>query len=323
MRGAKVVSLSLSAALLAVGLTACGTGNGNVKTQSVRNNGSKYNVNSLPQNRMFTRNTNGQNSQMNGMRYSAALSNKVAQLKEVQSAHVVVTDRDAYVAITRHNNANRNGVTTRGTGAGSMLNGSRANGPTNLGTNLGTTNVAGPYGADYGTRGMTDNGLAGNMGMTGRTGNNLGAGYTTRGATNGTVNRMNTNSTTDTGTGMGMGMGAGMGMRGQVTDRIPQNLKDSISDTVKKASPHVQNVYVSEDSDFVTEMGNYGLKSRGGEALNTLSSDFQTLIDRIFPGRAGTMTGPNGYAPTTPNHMNTNSYRGGMTTDGYTGGVTR
>lgn len=317
MRGAKVVSLSLSAALLAVGLTACGTGNNNVKTQSVRNNGSKYNVNSLPQNRTFTRNTDGQNNNMSSMRYSSALSNKVAQLKEVQSAHVVVTDRDAYVAITRHgngninsnHNANRNGVTTRGTGTRSMLDHSYAN-RTN---NLGTTNVAGPYGSDYGTRGMADNGLAGSEGFIGRTGNNMGVGNTTRGATNGSVNSLNTNNTTGTRGRIG----------GQVTDQVPQQLKDSITQAVKQASPHIRNVYVSEDSDFVTEMGNYGLKSRGGAPLHNLSNDFQTLIDRIFPGRAGTMTGPNGYAPTTPNNINTNGYRGGITTDGYRGGVTR
>lgn len=315
MRGAKVVSLSLSAALLAVGLTACGTGNNNVKTQSVRNNDGRYNVNSVPQNRTFTRNTNGQNNKINSMRYSSALSNKVAQLKEVQSAHVVVTDRDAYVAITRHgNNVNRNGATThgattRGTGARSMLDGSYANRT----TNLGTTNVAGPYGADYGTRGMGDNGLAGSAGFIGQTGNNLGAGYTTRGATNGSVNRLNTNNTAGTRAGIG----------GQVTDRVPQQLKDSITHAVKKSAPHVRNVYVSEDSDFVTEMGNYGTKSRGGAPLHNLSSDFQTLIDRVFPGRSGTMSGPNGYAPTTPNNINNSGYRGGITTDGYRSGVMR
>ncbi|MNI48512.1 Sporulation lipoprotein [compost metagenome] len=166
MRGAKVVSLSLSAALLAgtVGLTACGNGTGtnNVKTQSVRNNDGRYNVNSLPQNRMFTRNTNGQQNKINSMRYSAALSNRVAQLKEVQSAHVVVTDRDAYVAITRHGSHNGitthgAGVTTRSNGLASPNHGTIANGV----TNRGTTNVSGPYGADYGTRGIADNGLAG------------------------------------------------------------------------------------------------------------------------------------------------------------------
>lgn len=316
MRGAKVVSLSLSAALLAVGLTACGTGTNNVKTQSVRNNGGKYNVNSLPQNRMFTRNTDGQNNKINSMRYSSALSNKVAQLKEVQSAHVVVTDHDAYVAITRHGNTHHNGVTTRGTGVTGRTNSlmTPTDGITAKGiTNRGTANVAGPYGADYGTRGMADNGLAGSAGFIGRTGNNLGAGYTTRGTTNGTVNRLNTNNTT----------GTGAGISGQVTDRVPQQLKDSITHAVKKSAPHIRNVHVSEDSDFVTEMGNYGTKSRGGAPLHNLSSDFQTLIDRVFPGRTGTMTGPNGYAPTTPNNINTNGYRGGITTDGYRGGVTR
>ncbi|SDF28088.1 sporulation lipoprotein, YhcN/YlaJ family [Fontibacillus panacisegetis] len=315
MRGAKVVSLSLSAALLAgtVGLTACGTTRNNVKTQSLRHPDGKYNVNSLPQNRMFTRNTNGHHNKINSMRYSAALSNRVAQLKEVQAAHVVVTDRDAYVAITRHGN----GVTTHGThlttrsnGLVSPNHGIIANGVTN---NRGTTNVSGPYGANYGTRGIADNGLAGSstgiLGPVG-VGNNMGTGYTTRGTTtDGTLHRMNT--TTGTGT------------TGRVTDRVPQKLKDSIAHTVKKSAPHIRNVYVSEDADFVTEMGNYGTKSRSGAPLHNLTADFQTLINRVFPGRTGTMTGPSGYAPTTPSNVNTNGYRGGVTTDGFMGGVTR
>lgn len=319
MRGAKVVRLSLSAALLAgtVGLTACGngTGNNNVKTQSLRNNDGRYNVNSLPQNRMFTRNTNGQHNKINSMRYSAALSNRVAQLKEVQAAHVVVTDRDAYVAITRHGNQNgmtthgagmttrgmtTRGMTTRSNGLVSPNHGTIANGV----THPGTTNVSGPYGANYGTRGIADNGLAGSSaGIVGPVGNNMGTRYTTRG-------------TTTTGTGT-------TGTTGRVTDRVPQKLKDSITHTVKKSAPHIRNVYVSEDADFVTEMGSYGTKSRSGTPLHNLTADFQTLIDRVFPGRTGTMTGPNGYAPTTPNNMNTNGYRGGITTDGYMGGVTR
>lgn len=316
MRGAKVVSLSLSAALLAssVGLTACGTGNNNVKTQSLRNTHGNYNVNTLPQNRMFTRNTDGRTTKIHSMRYSAALSNKVAQLKDVQSAHVVVTDRDAYVAITRHGQ-HRTGVTTHGAGVTTRSYGnglvSPNHGVTTDGlTHRGTTNVSGPYGANYGTRGIADNGLAGSSsGLMGPLRNNLGTGYTTRGttATDGTLHRMNTTT----------------GTTGHVTDRVPQKLKDSIANTVKKTAPHIHNVYVSEDADFVTEMGNYGTKSRGGAPLHNLTADFETLINRVFPGRAGTMMGPNGYAPTAPNQTNINGYRGGITTDGYRGGITR
>lgn len=385
MRMKKMINLSLSAALLAgmVGLTACGTrtDNNNVRTQSVRNHdGRNYDVNSLPQgNRNFSRSAgSGQNQRIRSLTYSPSLSNKVAGLSDVRSAHVVVTGNDAYVALTLHDKAGttRTGTTgTTGTGTtgtpgitgttrGTTGTTSRMSGlSTGLGNTTGTTNYGGPYGAGYGTRGAGDDGLGrgfngrsgvmGNLfglgqgGMTGRnttvpngttgygmgnygtTGN--GYGYGTTGHDYGTGVGAGTMRGAGTGTMRGMGTGTmhnlGNGTTaGRVTDFVPQRVKDEVSRVVKRSAPHIRNVYVSGDTEFVNQVGTYATHSRGGATLHGYIADFETMINRVFPHRTGTMTGPNGYAPTTPNRMhNTTGGAGGagFTTGGYSGGVTR
>lgn len=333
MRGAKVVNLSLSAALLAgmALMAGCGDGKGdnNVRTQSLRGNNRNYDVNSLnPSNRLFSRSAGGgQDMRIRSLRYSPALSNKVAQLGDVQTAHVVVTDRDAYVGVTLHG--------TNTTGRTSAYGVQRPNG-----VGLGTTNVGGPYGADYGTRGAADNGLArgndraglgglfdlgrglfgtgnnvnrsnnGSMLGTGTTGNRFGSMYP--GGTRGTTNTPS-------------GFTTGNGALGAGTSNVSQDLKNRIEAAVKQAAPHIRNVYVSNDSDFVSTIGQYATESRGGGTLNNFISDFETLINRVFPGRAGTMTGPNGYAPTRPNAgMGNGTGTGARDMNaGFTGGTTR
>ncbi len=351
-----MIHLSLSAALIAgmVGLTACGTrtDNNNVKTQSLRNNdGRNYDVNSLPQgNRLFSRSAgNGQTQRITSLKYSSALSNKVAGLRDIQTAHVVVTDRDAYVALTLHGARNNAGT---GAGTGSRMSGMSTG--TSMGinnNNRGTTNFGGPYGADYGTRGAGDDGLA--RGLTGRSGTagsllditrgGNGSGLMTgRGAGNGLdfdggmgtrgMNSNNSNSYGMNGNGNGTMRGMGTGTfnglgngteAGRVTDNVPQKVKDQVSSTIKKTAPHIRNVYVSGDSDFVTQVGNYATQSRGGATLHGFIADFEKMIQRVFPSRTGTMTGPNGYAPTTPNGINGGTNGSGINRNGFSGGVTR
>ena len=352
MRGAKVVNLSLSAALIAgMALVAgCGDGKGdnNVRTQSLRGNNRNYDVNSLnPGNRLFSRSAgSGQDTRIHSLRYSPALSNKVAQLRDVQTAHVVVTDRDAYVGVTLHG-MNMNGRT-------SAYGMQRPNG-----MGLGTTNVGGPYGADYGTRGAGDNGLArgndraglgglfdlgrgwfgtgnnvsrnnnGSIQGTGTTGNrsgsmypggNMGMSSVNRG-TGTTTDRMGTRGMTNTPSGFTTGNGA----LGAGTSNVSQDLKNRIEAAIKQTAPHIRNVYVTSDSDFVSTIGQYATESRGGGTLNNYIRDFETMLNRVFPGRAGTMTGPNGYAPTRPNAgMGNGTGTGARDMNaGFTGGTTR
>ncbi|MFD1178270.1 YhcN/YlaJ family sporulation lipoprotein [Paenibacillus puldeungensis] len=344
MRGLKVLNLSLSAALLVgtVGIAGCGYNRDNkVRTQNVRNNTARtYDVNSLTDgHRMFTRSAgHGHDERIRSLRYSRALSNTVAQMRDVKTADVVLTDRDAYVAVTLNGN-----FTGRTTNFGTMQT------PTSFGR--GTTNVAGPYGADYGTRGVGDDGLG--RGLLGRTGMNatenaaLDSGYT-RGLGTGMSSRsgsmypsnMGPNvtrgiGTTGTGT-TGTGTNADMlttdnynsysynnysAYKPTITDYVPQHLKDSIEATVKKSAPHIRNVYVSGDREFVSRMGTYTMGTRNGGTLHNVIDEFQLMIQRVFPGRTGTMTGPNGYTPTSPNTGA--GMRTGGTGGGFTGGTSR
>lgn len=297
MRMKKMIQLSLSAALITgmVGLTGCGTraDNNNVRTQSLRNNEGRNDVNSIPQgNRLFSRSAgNGQSQRITSLKYSPALSNKVAGLRDIQTAHVVVTDQDAYVALTLHGEGNHAGTGSRISGLSTGTSTGMSTGMSR-GTSMGSTNV--------------DDGLA--HGLTGRSG------------TAGSLFDMNGNSGmgTDTMNGLGNGTEAG-----RVTDNVTQQVKDQVSDVIKKTAPHIRNVYVSEDSDFVSQVGNYATQSRGGATLNDFMADFENMIQRVFPARAGTMTGPNGYAPTTPNENNGGMNNSGINRNGFSGGVTR
>lgn len=379
MRIAKVVSLSLSATLLAsmVGITGCGTrtDQGNLKSQGVRNkNYRNYDVNSLRDgDRNFTRSLgNGQSERINSLKYSPALSNKVSQLSEVQSAHVVVTDRDAYVAVTLHGNqhgravAPGRGMTTNygatgygtnnvlnGRTPGTMNNGVTGNqtgyGPTGYGTSYGTTG----YGTTgYGTTPRTHSGVndgtrvndglgRGLMGRSGVAGSLFDtATRGNRGATgmNGGADGMlgmksmrNRNTTNVDGTGNGSVVGLGAGTGAALVDNVPQSVKDNISKAVKKTAPHIRNVHVSGHQEFVTHVSNYATQSRTGATLQGYVSDFEHLVNRIFPGRAGTMTGPNGYRNTgggagttgTGTGMSGTTGTGTGSGAGFSGGVTR
>lgn len=394
MRIAKVVSLSLSATLLAgmVGITGCGTrtDNNNMRSQGVRNNTQgNYDVNSLRDgNRNFTRSLgNGQSERINSLKYSPALSNKVSQLREVQSAHVVVTDRDAYVAVTLHGNQHGRaigpgrGMTTNygatGYGTTNVLDGN-TRGAVNYGTagnmmGYGTRNGTGigtGYGTSYGTTGYGTTSRTPSYGTTGngttsrnpnglidgtRTDDGLGRGLMGRSGVAGSLfdtatrgNRGTTgmnggtdgigmkstrhrNTTNVDGTGNGSVVGLGTGTGAGLVDNVPQSVKDEISKAVKKTAPHIRNVHVSGHQEFVTHVSNYATQSRTGATLQGYVGDFEHLVNRIFPGRAGTMTGPNGYRNTgggtgstgTGTGMSGTTGTGTGSGAGFSGGVTR
>ncbi|WMT40184.1 hypothetical protein RE628_23360 [Paenibacillus sp. D2_2] len=276
MRGYKIVSLSLSAALIAgmVSITGCGTTtkNNNVRTQSLRQTEHRYDVNSIkPGNRMFTRSAgHGTTHRIHSLKSSPILSNKISGLSDVQTAHVLVSDRDAYVALTLHNPHGVNhssGISAKGMGT-TPLNPSGVMRGTGTGLNNGTNYGTRGYGA-YGMNGIYGtNGLHGvnTDGLNGphRNGTGWGRTYSTPGTdgmagtygtnnfmTNGTrgTHGIRTNSVRPFGTsGTGTGTGA-------VRDYVPQHVKDEITKKIKKTAPHIQNVYISSDPDFVTGAG--------------------------------------------------------------------
>ncbi|GGF89691.1 YhcN/YlaJ family sporulation lipoprotein [Paenibacillus aceti] len=307
MRGHKIISLSLSAALIAgmVSITGCGTTtkNNNVRTQSLRQTEHRYDVNSVkPGNRMFTRSAgHGTTQRIHSLKSSPILSNKISGLADVRTAHVLVSDRDAYVALTLHDNngVNRSsGISAKGLGNPLNSTGiSRTRGTGMNGITNGTRGGTGAYGMNgtYGTNGLhgvNTNGLNGTYGTY-----NTNMGGTRGGTMNRSMSPFSTNTNNNTGT---------------VRDHVPQHVKDEITQKIKKTAPHIQNVYISSDPDFVTEAGGYTTQSRDGASLNGSISNFERIVERIFPGRTGTMTGPSGYTPSGVNNTTTDGYRTNM-----------
>lgn len=133
--------------------------------------------------------------------------------------------------------------------------------------------------------------------------------------------------------GVGTTRGFGTGT-GTVVDNVPQSVKDHISSVVKKTAPHIRNVHVSGNPEFMTHVSNYATQHRTGGTLQGHVRDFEHLVNRIFPGRAGTMTGPSGYRNTgtgttgtgttgTGTGMSGTTGTGTGSGTGFSGGVTR
>jgi hypothetical protein len=319
MNVSKFLRLSLSAALLTsvVGMTGCGmNAKSNIRSQSVRND----------QNHMRPYSTNEAGRYNAGyhhigsMRFSSALSTQVAKLPGVSAAHVVLTDRDAYVAVrlmennsTSYNRSNTNSYGLNGT---TDMN--------NMYGNRGGSSIAGDIGRagrDVG-RGVVDTGrdIVGGVANTGRnvvnditgTGRNMMNDMTGRG--NAGNSRMNSTNGTGTGTGMGMNrsnMNSNMGNMnnmGTNQDQVPQNVRDDITRLIKRSNKVVQNVYISSDESFMNEVEGYSTNSRGGGVIQDTMTGFERLVNRIFPfGNGNDDMGVNNYRNNRMNNrMNNN-----------------
>ncbi|SMG56623.1 YhcN/YlaJ family sporulation lipoprotein [Paenibacillus aquistagni] len=76
------------------------------------------------------------------------------------------------------------------------------------------------------------------------------------------------------------------------SDNLPANLKSQIADIVKKADPSIKNCYVSADANFVDRMNEYADHVRQGRPLQGLNTEFQEMINRLFPTNAANQTAP-------------------------------
>ncbi|ANS75568.1 hypothetical protein AWM70_13985 [Paenibacillus yonginensis] len=326
MRASKTLGLSLSAALVVgmVGLTGCGQ-NHKVGTQGVKNQTAhRLNVNSYDQ---------GQDNLRN-MKYSQVLSKKVTEIGSVRTAHVMTSGSEAFVAVSLN-------------GTNPSLGGTRASGNgTGMNNNMGTTNA---------TDGLTGPGALGTGNVTGRTstlGRPMGQGvnpggsdYRPNGAagaargldhtsnisggTNPAARGYNPNpGTIYDGTRLGGGLGAqadnmpyrtnaGRGLSTYSTNNstIPANVRSEIERTVKRSAPHIQHVYISDNSDFVSQLGSYstdGGMTLGNNPLTNgarnVTNDLGNMIDSLFPERLRNMgrtnAGNTGIFNTTPTTNN-------------------
>ncbi|WP_080833890.1 YhcN/YlaJ family sporulation lipoprotein [Cohnella massiliensis] len=285
-KGLAASTLVLSAALA---LSGCAANQGDLGNKNIRPNNAG-NMRGL-NNRFANDQANEMNrihgtQQMNNnvvglhgntnMELSDDIANKLAALPEIKSAYVMLTDRNAYVAITEETNGRQrvkgtyrsnNGTgRTKGMGAGMADRGVGMSNPNSV-----TPRSAAPYRSDYYSVG--DN-----------------TGTTAGGGTHGGFGRGGANSRAGTNGRVGA-------MSGDASD----TLKNKVGDLVKGMSPTTENVYVSTNPDFFGRMERMANDFRNGNPIQGMITEFNTLVERIFPEQSG-MNGTS-RAQTAPNYM--------------------
>lgn len=324
----KALNLTVSAALLLSMTAVAGCGNANngkanngntTRTNNV--DGGRVGVNSIRNNQTPT----GTQHDLTNLKYSRELSAKVSRVSGVGSAHVFVTNRNAYVSLALDNQnggAQTNSINGRTTGI------SPGTGRT-MTTRTRSNAMDGTYNTSTGSvgllRDMTDNTrrtVDNNTGFgTGLGGNADTRGFGVRGTTrnNGfadggfnTMNTPRTNTMTGTrgtdgnmndtriGTGIngvpyGTYNGNNMGMMNTNNNAndVPQHIRMEISSKIRKTAPHIQQVYVSSDQDFYQQANGFATNGNAGNTFGTLSRDFGSWINRIFPLNLGGRDGMN------------------------------
>ncbi|WP_186786189.1 YhcN/YlaJ family sporulation lipoprotein [Paenibacillus agilis] len=68
---------------------------------------------------------------------------------------------------------------------------------------------------------------------------------------------------------------------------LSQDMKTKIAKAVKQVSPNCQNVYVSENPDFVNRMSQYSNHVRAGHPFEGFAVEFNEMTRRVFPTNAG------------------------------------
>ena len=165
------VTFVLATSLL--GLTGCVDNNkngandnnlGNMGADNVRNNTNNgvdvRNVRNNTNNGVDVRNVSNQN-----LRVSSRADRNVESLKEVDQAHVIIRNNDAYVAVRLHNTQNGNRAYGGTTGTGPNMNATYGNG-----YNSGTTGTNGSTNLHSTTGNRINTGTAGTTGTKGTTG---------------------------------------------------------------------------------------------------------------------------------------------------------
>ncbi|GAA0851685.1 sporulation protein [Paenibacillus glucanolyticus] len=155
----------------------------------------------------------------------------------------------------------------------------------------GTTTNGGFGGSNYNTlNGTRNNGLMGTNGT--RTNDYMGYGTRTNSltGTDGTVNN------THMGTGInGVPYGTygnNMGMM-SAREEVPQHVRHEITSKIRKTAPHISQVYVSTDEGFYQHAKGFVTGGNAKNTVGTLSRDFGSWINRVFPLHVGTRDGMN------------------------------
>ncbi|MDK8192033.1 YhcN/YlaJ family sporulation lipoprotein [Paenibacillus sp. UMB7766-LJ446] len=287
---ATAISLSLSTAIFVMaGLTGCGTStkdNNNLHTQSVRHEVKGINRYGVESNGMDgIRAKSYRTHNVTDLKSSDELAKRITEMKEVKSAHVMLTDRNAYVAVRLTDGhtgkleskslRNRANGTMRTESMGQEMGGLRVNGGNGTMSPYSTSGIA----PGLNTNAATDRSHMGNDRSI----------YGTMGTGSYGMMRGLTNSGTGTSRSMSDGH---YGMKSETTrmdstdDNTPEEIKSKISAKIKQFAPNVENVYVSANPEFVQHVEGYATDIRNGKPVRGMINTFQSMVERIFPTNA-------------------------------------
>ncbi|OPG97667.1 hypothetical protein B2I21_14005 [Chryseobacterium mucoviscidosis] len=287
---ATAISLSLSTAIFVMaGLTGCGTStkdNNNLHTQSVRHEVKGINRYGVESNGMDgIRAKSYRTHNVTDLKSSDELAKRITEMKEVKSAHVMLTDRNAYVAVRLTDGhtgkleskslRNRANGTMRTESMGQEMGGLRVNGGNGTMSPYSTSGIA----PGLNTNAATDRSHMGNDRSI----------YGTMGTGSYGMMRGLTNSGNGTSRSMSDGH---YGMKSETTrmdstdDNTPEEIKSKISAKIKQFAPNVENVYVSANPEFVQHVEGYATDIRNGKPVRGMINTFQSMVERIFPTNA-------------------------------------
>lgn len=270
-----------------VGLTGCAD---NATKNNLRNDANNRldvrNVRNDNNNRMSVQNVNTHN-----LRYSNRAGRAVEKLQEVDLAHVIIRNNDAYVAVRLKNNRFQTGTgttntrnNTGATGTNNNLGTTGTNGRDNHLTARGAgTGLNGNYPGTTGVNALDNTGTGLNPGAGGASNTRGTIGIRGTNNNNGTTGTMNNNNTF-TGTNNGTA-GTNDGTTGANYRSVSSPLDQRIADQVRTADKSVHRVYVSYDRDFFRQMTNYStdLNTKGrNRNNNNLWNDFNRTVKNIF-----------------------------------------
>ncbi|CAM4014875.1 YhcN/YlaJ family sporulation lipoprotein [Cohnella lubricantis] len=300
-KGAAASSIVLSTALA---LTGCMANQGDLGNKNIRPNSYRAQNTRFAQDGLNETNRINGRQQMNNniaglhqnanLELSQDIADRLSSLPEIKSAYVALTNNNAYVAVVEDRNGN--GSNNAGNGAnGSVTPYSTGATPRDDGST--NPNVfRSHYSADglhyyhkdqissIPQTGMHTRSKDGVRGLSAAGDNDVNG----NGISNGNANGNFGNGTT-------------------ATDDIADDLKSKVADIVKGMNPAIDNVYVSANADFYGRMQNFSADVAAGHPIQAMITQFNALVERIFPENAGTGTtngrtdkiAPHYYAPTT------------------------
>ncbi|WP_405153799.1 YhcN/YlaJ family sporulation lipoprotein [Paenibacillus sp. FSL K6-0108] len=284
---ATAISLSLSTAIFVMaGLTGCGTStkDNNLHTQNVRHEVKGINRYGVESNGMDgIRAKSYRTHNVTNLKSSDELAKRISEMKEVKSAHVMLTDRNAYVAVRLTDGhagkleskslRNRANGTMRTESMGHDMGGVRVNGGNGTMSPYSTSGIA----PGLNTNAATDRSHMGNDRSIYGT---MGTG--SYGMMRGLTNSGNARTMTDG----HYGMKSETSRIDSTDDNTPEEIKSKISAKIKQFAPHVENVYVSANPDFVQHVEGYATDIRNGKPVSGMLNTFQSMVERIFPTNA-------------------------------------